>query len=348
MPGWRFDLILKRVKMSGPKKYQVFVSSTFVDLQEERQAVIRHILDLKHIPAGMELFPAADVKQLDYIKKIIDECDYYVLIVGGRYGSMDESGVSYTEREYDYAVETGKVVLAFVHDDVDGLTVRNSEANHAAKLALSAFRTKVMAGRLVSPWRDQQSLELTVLKALMHAFNDFPKIGWIRGDAIATRETIEKSNRLLEENAVLKENLTSALSSSSPQLENLAELDDLFEFRYTYRREGKYAPSYPSGKKKLSWRSIFLGVGAQLDVPRTAVLIASGVKAAMKDADGSAMHSLDETDRTRIKIQLEALGLISSRVSKSTDGKYAEFLSLTNLGKRTLVEGLAVRKATAN
>jgi hypothetical protein len=55
------------------KKYQVFVSSTFRDLVEERQDAIRNILDLKHIPAGMELFPASDTDQLVYIKKVIDE-----------------------------------------------------------------------------------------------------------------------------------------------------------------------------------------------------------------------------------------------------------------------------------
>lgn len=334
--------------MSGPKKYQVFVSSTFVDLKGERQAVIRHILDLKHIPAGMELFPAADIDQLDYIKKIIDECDYYILIMGGRYGSMDEGGVSYTEREYDYAVETGKVVLAFVHDDVDGLPVRNSEGNHAARLALKAFREKVMTGRLVSPWRDQQSLELAVLKALMHAFNDFPKVGWIRGDAVASVEIIEKSNRLLEENAELKSTLSNALSSGGPQvnIDELAGIDDLFEFRCTWREEGRYGPHYPEGKGRLSWRRIFLGVGAQLDVPKTAALISTGVKAAMKDFDGSSLHSLDLTDRSRIKVQLEILGLISAKVAKATDGSFAEFLSLTPLGKATLVEGLAVRKPT--
>ena len=87
------------------------MSSTFTDLVEERQDAIRTILDLGHIPAGMELFPAADTEQLQYIKKVIDECDYYLLIMGGRYGSIDGEGVSYTEREYDYAVDNGKTVL---------------------------------------------------------------------------------------------------------------------------------------------------------------------------------------------------------------------------------------------
>jgi Domain of unknown function (DUF4062) len=79
------------------KKYQIFISSTFKDLLEERQDTLRSVLDMGHIPAGMEIFPAADVEQFAYIKKVIDECDYYILIVGGRYGSVDAAGVSFTE-----------------------------------------------------------------------------------------------------------------------------------------------------------------------------------------------------------------------------------------------------------
>jgi hypothetical protein len=86
------------------KKYQIFVSSTFRDLVEERQDAIKSILDLGHIPAGMEGFPAIDMEQLKYIKKIVDQCDYYILIVAGRYGSVDADGISYTEKEYQYAV----------------------------------------------------------------------------------------------------------------------------------------------------------------------------------------------------------------------------------------------------
>jgi hypothetical protein len=47
------------------KRYQVFVSSTYVDLQEERQAVIMALLQLNAVPAGMELFPAADEDACD-------------------------------------------------------------------------------------------------------------------------------------------------------------------------------------------------------------------------------------------------------------------------------------------
>lgn len=88
------SLILRPAPVMN-KKYQVFISSTFVDLIQERQSAMRAVLDLGHIPSGMEIFPAADVEQFEYIKKVIDECDYYVLIIGARYGSVDEAGLSF-------------------------------------------------------------------------------------------------------------------------------------------------------------------------------------------------------------------------------------------------------------
>lgn len=99
------------------KKLQVFVSSTYVDLIEERQKAVEAILDAGHIPAGMELFKAGKT-QIETIKKWIDESDAYCLILGGRYGSVEEeSGLSYTQLEYEYALSKGKVVFAIVLSD---------------------------------------------------------------------------------------------------------------------------------------------------------------------------------------------------------------------------------------
>ena len=81
------------------KHFQVFISSTFADLKEERQSVLKAVLELNHMPAGMELFPASDESAWDLIKDVIEASDYYLLIVGGRYGSTDEEGLSYTEKE---------------------------------------------------------------------------------------------------------------------------------------------------------------------------------------------------------------------------------------------------------
>ena len=72
------------------------------------------ILNFDCFPAGMELFPAMDEEQFEYIKRIIDDSDYYMLIIGGRYGSVDENGVSWTEKEYDYAVSQEIPILVLI------------------------------------------------------------------------------------------------------------------------------------------------------------------------------------------------------------------------------------------
>src|SRR5438552_17220421 len=101
------------------KRYQVFVSSTYADLKKERQKVIQALMEMDCIPAGMELFPAADEEQFAFIKKVIDDCDYYLLVIGGRYGSLTSKGISYTEQEYDYAVSSDLKVVALLHESPD-------------------------------------------------------------------------------------------------------------------------------------------------------------------------------------------------------------------------------------
>lgn len=95
------------------KRYQVFVSSTYEDLQEERREVMQALLELDCIPAGMELFPASSEDQWSLIKRVIDDCDYYLLIIAGRYGSTNDKGISYTQMEFEYALSTGKPIIAF-------------------------------------------------------------------------------------------------------------------------------------------------------------------------------------------------------------------------------------------
>src|SRR4051794_1775285 len=100
--------------MPARPKYQIFISSTYADLREEREAVTWAVLSARHIPVGMEAFTAADNRGWATITSAIDRSDYYVLLLAGRYGSVDEDGLSWTEKEYDYAIKKGLPVLAFV------------------------------------------------------------------------------------------------------------------------------------------------------------------------------------------------------------------------------------------
>jgi len=69
------------------KKYSVFVSSTYTDLVAERKQVIDALLQMNCFPIGMEYFNAEDDTQWNIIKNLIKECDYYIIIIAGRYGS---------------------------------------------------------------------------------------------------------------------------------------------------------------------------------------------------------------------------------------------------------------------
>lgn len=100
------------------KRLQVFVSSTHSDLILERQAAVEAILTAGHIPAGMELFTSGDESQMDVIKQWIDESDVYLLILGGRYGSIEpKTGKSYTQLEYEYALTRNKPAFACVIEE---------------------------------------------------------------------------------------------------------------------------------------------------------------------------------------------------------------------------------------
>lgn len=100
------------------KKYQIFISSTYEDLKEAREKVRDAILSMMHFPIGMEMFSAGDEEQWEIIQETINSSDYYVLIVGQRYGSEiatgEGAGISYTEKEYRYAKEQKVPILAFI------------------------------------------------------------------------------------------------------------------------------------------------------------------------------------------------------------------------------------------
>ena len=127
------------------RKHQVFVSSTYRDLISERQHVIHALLELDCIPSGMELFPATDEDAWTLIKEVIDNSDYYLLIIAGKYGSKNENGISYTEMEFDYAVSIKKPIMCFLHEDIDELTGNKIEKSEENQNKLIDFRKKLKA-----------------------------------------------------------------------------------------------------------------------------------------------------------------------------------------------------------
>lgn len=164
------------------KRYQIFISSTYTDLKLEREAVLQSVLKLQHIPIGMEYFVSANEEQFNYIKGLLDETDYYIIIIGNRYGSLAADGVSYTEKEFDYAVNLGIPVIACIHSNPDSLPVNKSDTKRNAKQKLEKFRNKVMNHRMVSyfNWNNPAALSAEIVVALVNTIERYPRPGWER------------------------------------------------------------------------------------------------------------------------------------------------------------------------
>ena len=182
------------------KRYQVFVSSTFTDLEVERESVIRTLMEMDCIPAGMELFPAADEEQWAFIERVIDDCDYYVLLIGGRYGSVTEDGVSYTEKEYEYAKSIGLKVLAFIHGEPEQLPVARSDTSPSLKKKLDAFRQNAAKSRLVKFWSNPAELPGLIALSLTKAIKTYPAVGWVRASDVVDQSILLELNDLRKEN----------------------------------------------------------------------------------------------------------------------------------------------------
>jgi hypothetical protein len=328
------------------KRYQVFISSTYADLQEERRAVIQAVIELNCIPAGMELFPAADEEQLQFIKRVIDDCDYYLLIIAGRYGSVGADGVSYTEKEFDYAVKRGLPVIAFPHVNPDDITLGKSEKDPALRKKLDEFRAKVCTGRIVKMWKNPHELPGFVAQSLSGVIHRHPAIGWVRANRAANEDILNEINDLRKRNAKLQ-SVVAELQPSIAPVQDLAGIEENFTVDGTYhnsayRRDDAWSVT-------LTWREIFSYIAPYLmELPNNIT-----VEHVLRDAlwkryksghspDGTG-PSLDDQSFKTVGVQLKALGLVQINRSATVGGGVGIFWSATPSGERMTLELRTVR-----
>lgn len=327
------------------KRYQVFVSSTYADLQEERREVIQTLIEMDCIPSGMELFPAADEEQFEFIKKVIDDCDYYLLIIAGRYGSLDPDGISFTEKEYDYAVEKGLKVIAFIHENPDNIPAGKTDIDPVLRAKLESFKEKVRKNRLVKFWSKTSELPGLVSLSLQRTIKMFPAVGWVRANTTSKPESLEEINNLRKMNDDLRAQIALSKEAIGYKIPNLAEGDDLFEMNGTYTRS--YDSRSDKWKTTKSWNDIFSYIGPYLigqyeaDATIRAYLAQSAFEVARET--GYSPYIDDQVFQT-VKVQLLALGLVKIESFQTVRGGMGLFWSLTEKGKALVMSLRSVKK----
>ncbi|SCX81641.1 protein of unknown function [Paenibacillus polysaccharolyticus] len=205
------------------KKYQVFISSTYSDLVNARKTTFDTILSLYHFPVGMEMFGSDDDEQWKFIEKTIRDSDYYLLIVGHRYGSLSHEGISYTEKEFDFAKEQGIPIIAFVRDRDMPTSPKERDRDISLVEKLDKFIDKVQTGRLVSYWDTEDKLAAEIAKSLPKTMVNHPRTGWVRADKVLSSESVQELFNLSTENRKLREELEGLrkLNSNLPEIKLL-------------------------------------------------------------------------------------------------------------------------------
>jgi hypothetical protein len=249
--------------------YSVFVSSTYEDLREERAAVQKALLQLKCMPIGMELFGSADEETWEFIKRQIDDCDYYVVVIADRYGSTAADGLSYTEKEYDYTREIKKPVLAFVHGNRGGIPRDKTEIDLGKRAKLEAFIEKVRRSP-VSFFTAPHDLATQVTVSFVNLRERRPAVGFIRADQAPD---LKKYTELLEENVRLRAEVERINSTELTVFPHATEKISLISIL-----PGSAHSQLIEGE--ITWGNLFVGV---------AELIFSGV--ILSDAVQSALNS---------------------------------------------------------
>jgi Domain of unknown function (DUF4062) len=208
------------------RKLQIFLSSTYEDLIDHRLAAMETILAAGHIPAAMEQFAPGDETAWEKITAWIDESDAFILILGGRYGSIEpKSGKSYVQMEYEYAIEKRKPFFSLVVSDkhhAERVQELGLEVDEREKQEMYREFRSTVTERLCRFWDDQKDIESAIFQKLPEWAQRPELVGWVRSDEATNAETTNELARLSSENRELR----AAAKASGESFSGLG-LDDL-------------------------------------------------------------------------------------------------------------------------
>ncbi|AUC23916.1 hypothetical protein BTO15_18270 [Polaribacter sejongensis] len=337
-------------------KHQVFVSSTYKDLIEERQHVIHALLELDCIPAGMELFPATDEDAWSLIKEVIDSCDYYVLIISGKYGSVGPKGISYTEMEYDYAVETGKPIICFLHSQTDELPASKIEKKEDINIKLESFKDKVKS-RHCKFYNSPEDLGGKVSRSLIQLRKKHPGEGWVRGKFAMTDKIKSEFDQMRAKIAELELELVKKMEIQEIDTSDLEQGEDTIKSVQKFNTKPSWSEpdNYEEVKVEFSWNEIIKYVGPALQGEGSEVDFKYKLRLLIYHKIHDVNPELYETIKhkniglplvvfDKVKVQLQALGLIESGIKRRSVSDNETYWNLTRKGEKSLLNLQAKRK----
>jgi hypothetical protein len=341
------------------KRYQVFVSSPYDGLREERSKVMHKLLEMNCIPSGMELFPAADDDAWSLIKDVIDECDYYILILAGRYGSVGDDGMGFTEKEYRYAVEKGKPVAAFLHSNPSQIPSGDSEQSDKGRKKLEAFR-ELAKKKHCKFWSNGDELASVVTTSIVHIMNRKPGVGWIRADRLPADDILTETIRLQKRVGELELQLKAYEDGPPPGTQDFAQGTDRVKltFLIAWKFEGRRFVPHEPISFETDWDSILNAIARILISSPSENSIQSTVSSTlavqyeqtMDNGQKLASFILTDDSLETLRIQFRALGIVTQQndveIANTSSSGQRQILRwiLTPYGEQLVAQRLALSR----
>jgi len=312
------------------------------------------LLELDCIPAGMELFPAADEDQWTLIKRVIEDCDYYIVIVAGRYGSIGPDGNSFTQMEYEYAIHLGKPVMAFLHKEPGRLSAERTDRDAKASRKLKDFRALTQR-KMVNYWTSSHDLGSVVSRSLIKLITTRPAVGWVKADVLASKDATEEILSLRKKVESLEQDLLDARNLAPQGTENLAQGDDPTLLAFSFRvGSTPYNTRVPA-----CWNHIFAHISPLMIDEATDVELRNALNGLVYELSIRAINAkikeelcdnfeMADKDYKVVMVQLIALGLIKKSDRPRSVNDTNSYLTLTPYGHSVMTQLIAVRRPSAS
>lgn len=317
------------MKKKPEKIYKVFISSTYKDLKKEREEVIEILLGLNdYKPVAMEYFPASTANQWTAIKENLDECDFCITIVAGKYGTIDKTtNKSYTHMEYEYACENNIPIISFVYNNIENLPISKCETKENRKKKLEEFKEIIYNSKLVKEWKDTTDLTNAIAPSLNKLVKDYPTAGYIKASEV---EKLEKKNKRLEDKINKLEKENSKEKNGEVRIKKaLKELKNEYKIKYNFKGEKEERKEEIS----LTLKDIFLFLAFELkegcDEKSVYEKIAELIK--NKNKYDKKVHLVRE-EYIKILMKFKNIDLVEEESKRTRRGNVENFWSLTTLG----------------
>jgi hypothetical protein len=186
------------------------------------------VLASGHIPAAMEQFSPGDETAWEKIQRWIDESDAFILILGGRYGSLEpRSGKSYVHLEYEYALNKRKPFLSLVLRDKyleERIKERGLSVDERKNPEKYKHFKELITQSHCGFWNDEKDIRAAIFQKVPEWAQREDLTGWIHAEDAVSTESVNELASLSMENRELRERLKTFENRTGNAFEDIDDM----------------------------------------------------------------------------------------------------------------------------